>query len=330
MAIAAFVAISAGTLYAGSANADTVASANTTTSTHTRGSGKGHGVGGTVTAINSTSITLTGSNNTTYTVDASNAKFLKIGSGGTTAPTTITIADINVGDTIMVRGTFSGTTVTATQILDGKLPTRVKPAANGTVSAVNGNTITLTSKNGTTYSVDATNAKILKASGQTTTGTSTTRPTPTTITVANIQVGDTLAVQGTVSGTSVTATSIFDGKFAGRGTGSKGTHVAQGPHVAGTVTAITGNAITVNDAHGAKGSTAPVTYSVDATNAKITKSAGKGATPTTISVSDIQVGDMIMVRGTVSGTSVTATSIMDGILIGGHQGIKTVSPVVAQ
>jgi hypothetical protein len=85
----------------------------------------------------------------------------------------------------------------------------VRPAAFGTVSAVSGNIITLTSKMKnatTTYSVDATNAIITKGIGKST----------TTITASGITVGDRLVVQGTVSGTSITATSIRDGLAHGR------------------------------------------------------------------------------------------------------------------
>ena len=105
----------------------------------------------------------------------------------------------------------------------------------------------------------------------------------------------------------------------GRG-GMMGAHK---PGVMGTVTAISGNTITVTSkqfsAHQWGGSgtaqasptTQPtpttITYTVDATNATVKKNAATSA------VSSIAVGDMVMVQGTVSGTSVTATSIIDGM-----------------
>lgn len=353
--IAALLAVSAGGLmYAGTADAATTSTtANSTTLGGNWGAGfhgsrKGHGISGTVSAINGDSITVNGTthgNSTTgttpvvYTVDATNAKIVKIVSNtsGTTpiAPATITISGINVGDTVMIQGTVSGTSVTATQITDGTFPARVPPAATGTVSAISGSAITLTSKNGTTYSVDASNATIMKAptASQTTTGTTPTRPTPTTITVADIQVGDTLMVQGTTSGTSITATSIFDGVFGGQGhdsfSGSQETGKGT-PRIGGTVTAINGDSITVSSTHrnSSTGST-PVVYTVDAANATISKSAAKGVAPTTISVSGINVGDTIMVTGTISGTSVTATTIRDGLFMGGHRGTTTTTSTVA-
>src|ERR1700722_5977915 len=83
-----------------------------------------------------------------------------------------------------------------------------RPAVVGTVSAVSGTTLTVTGMAGpnggspTTYTFDASSATVTK-SGQTSS-------------VSSIAVGDTVAVQGTVSGTTVTATSIRDGQFAMR------------------------------------------------------------------------------------------------------------------
>ena len=87
----------------------------------------------------------------------------------------------------------------------------VRPGVTGTVSAISGTTLTVTSKKmergmnkaGTstpaasvTYTVDASNATVTKNN--------------TTSTLSAIAVGDTIMVQGTVSGTNVTATTIRD------------------------------------------------------------------------------------------------------------------------
>jgi hypothetical protein len=189
------------------------------------------GIGGTVTAISGSTITVQGKNSTSYTVDATSSKISKITAPATagTKPTitTITLADIQVGDTLRVQGTVSGTTVTATQITDGTFIGGGKgkgmmgkgkgegknemPGVGGTVTAISGSTITVQGKNSTSYTVDATTAKISKITAPTTAGT---KPTITSITVADIQVGDTLRVHGTVSGTTVTATNITDGQIA--------------------------------------------------------------------------------------------------------------------
>ncbi len=176
--------------------------------------------------------------------------------------------------------------------------TRGAPGVFGTVSAISGESITLTSKGfgqnatPTTYTVDATNATVTKDGASSS--------------VSAIAVGDTLMVQGTVSGTTVTATKIDDG-MGGRGPG-------MAPGVFGTVASISGNSISVTSKGGPNGA-AGTTYTVDATNATVTKDG------TASSVSTIVVGDTVMVEGTVSGTTVTATTIRDGMLQGG-QGVK--------
>ena len=175
------------------------------------------------------------------------------------------------------------------------------PGVFGTVSAVSGNTLTVASKgfgpNATaaTYTVDATNATVTKNGSAST--------------LSNVSVGDSVSVQGTVSGTNVTATAVRDGMM-GRGMG-------QAPGVFGTVASVSGNTLTVTSKMG-PGGTAGTTYTVDATNATVTKNGASS------SVSNVSTGDTVMVQGTVSGTSVTATSIRDGL----PQGQKPQTPVI--
>lgn len=158
---------------------------------------------------------------TTYTVNATNAQIYK-----GTATTTVSISDIAVGDTVIVQGTVSGTSITATVIRDGvEVPMvgqpggpikRVfgghgasstasgtppiqgngEPVIGGNVTAVSGTSITVTNASNVTYAIDAASTTIVKN------GTSTT--------IGNIAVGDSLIVQGTVNGNSVTASSIID------------------------------------------------------------------------------------------------------------------------
>jgi len=189
----------------------------------------------------------------------------------------------------------------------GKMP----PGVFGTVTAVSGTSITLTSKGfmmrgkpgsttsttapaptPTTYTVDASNATVTKNNAASS--------------VSAIAVGDTLMVQGTVSGTSVTATKINDGMPMMRGGQGGPNGGAQGspiqgngePVIGGAITAVSGTTLTVNAKAG-------VTYSVDASSAVIKKG---NATST---VSAITVGDNVVVQGTVNGTSVVASSVMD-------------------
>lgn len=163
---------------------------------------------GKVTAISGTTITVQDqkpgeTSNTIYTVDASAAKILKHAEG--TTPVESSISAILVGDTVAVRGTVSGTSVSATEIMDGVMMKGMHggkgfggrgSGTHGTVSAVSGSTITLTGTDGKSYTVDATSAQINKI---------------LSIKVSDVQVGDILNVHGDVSGTNVTAKHIMDG-----------------------------------------------------------------------------------------------------------------------
>ncbi len=173
------------------------------------------------------------------------------------------------------------------------------PAAVGKVTSIVGDSITLTDKkNNTTYVIDATNATITKHPAPTTQGTT---PSATTISVSQVAVGDMIAVQGTVSGTTITATKIEDGIGAmGGRMGGPGNHGGMGGQgVRGMVTAVNGSTVTVTGIDGKS-------YTVDASNTSVGKFE-------TIPVSSIQVGDSIGIQGAINGTSVTAKSIMDGI-----------------
>ncbi len=84
-----------------------------------------------------------------------------------------------------------------------------RPTAFGTVVSVSGSTITMTdARTGSTYTVNTSGAKLTKS---TTTAAGQVHTAPTAITVADILPGDTLAVHGTASGTTITATSVRDG-----------------------------------------------------------------------------------------------------------------------
>lgn len=169
----------------------------------------------------------------------------------------------------------------------------------GKVTAVNGTTLTITSLNmdknattqtSTTYTVNAASAVIDKNQ----------KPA----TVSTIAVGDNIMVEGTISGTTITAIRIHDGVMA---KGNSQTPVGGGmnfpegngqPIIGGTVTAVNGTTITITNKSN-------VVYTIDASKAKITK---RGTTAT---VSNIAVGDTLIAQGTVNGTSVSAVSIVD-------------------
>jgi hypothetical protein len=170
------------------------------------------------------------------------------------------------------------------------------PGVFGTVSAINGSTLTITSKGfgpnaaAQTYTVDASSATVMKNNA--------------TSTLSAVVVGDTVMVQGTVSGTSVTAKTIRDGMPAMRGD-KEGTPMRpsfiQGngqPVVGGSVTAVNGSSLTITN----KGN---ATFTIDATHATVAKDNASST------LSAIAVGDMVIVQGTINGSAVTASSIID-------------------
>src|SRR5579872_7449282 len=109
---------------------------------------------------------------TTYSVGATNATVTKNGAASS-------VSAIAVGDMIIVQGTVSGTSVTATKINDGfmmrgRMPGtgpnaqtlaftgNGSPVIGGSVSAISGDTLTVTAKGGTAYTVDGTSASVQK------------------------------------------------------------------------------------------------------------------------------------------------------------------------
>jgi hypothetical protein len=224
------------------------------------------GVVGTVSAVNGSTFTVTSkgmmharpnasssgatsatATATVYTVNASNATVYKNN-------VTSTIASVAAGDTVMVQGTVSGTTVTATTVRDGVgsatgkasmpgekgftrgasstlpvLPIKGngEPVVGGNIIAINGTTLTVTNTSNVTYTVDASSATIVKGN--------------VTSSIANVATGDSVVVQGTVNGTSITASSVIDqgtkGKNASSTTGVSASH---GNFVSGIFGAIGG------------------------------------------------------------------------------------------
>ena len=182
----------------------------------------------------------------------------------------------------------------------------MRPAVFGTVASVSGNIIMVNGRQGfgttsptTVFTVDATNATVMKNNA--------------TSSISNIVVGDTVLVQGTVSGTNVIATKIRDGVVMtrkpggpnGSGNNNPGqtpmTPPIQGngqPVVAGTVTSVSGDIISITNKSNAA-------YTIDATNAKIVQGQN------TIAIGNVAVGNTVLVQGTVSGSSVVASTVID-------------------
>jgi hypothetical protein len=183
----------------------------------------------------------------------------------------------------------------------------MRPVVFGKVTAVSGNTITVSGTNGfsqnatnVTYTVDATNAKIMK--------------NKVAGTMASIVVGDTIMAEGTLTGTNLVATVVHDGlppmdgkKGEDKEKGDKNKNremldlniTGNGqPIIAGTVVSVTGNSVVITNKSN-------VSYTVDATNAKIVKG------PAVATIASVAVGDSVIVQGTVNGNAVVAASLID-------------------
>jgi hypothetical protein len=90
----------------------------------------------------------------------------------------------------------------------------------------------------------------------------------------------------------------------GKKGGSDGYRIADGvkPAAAGVIQSVSGSIITIKDR-------SDTMYTIDVSSANIFRG-GRGQASTTIAVSDIRVGDMLGVKGAITGTHVIATDVM--------------------
>ncbi len=197
VALSALLALGAGAGITALASAQSL---DTDTAAAMTSERRGPGVMGEVTAVSGNTVTVKDERSgTTYTVDVSSAKVM-VGQEGA-APTQGVVSDIEVGDTIGARGTVSGTTVTATEVMTGDF-LKGGPGmhggrgVHGTISSISGTSVTITNTDGTSYTVDASDATVSKT---------------VDISVSDLAVGDEVGVMGEVSGTSVDAEHIMSG-----------------------------------------------------------------------------------------------------------------------
>ncbi len=175
---------------------------------------------------------------------------------------------------------------------------------SGTITAINGTNLMVSGRQGfgnagtaITYTVDTSAAKVFKDN--------------VASSLSTLAVGNSLRIEGTISGTNIAATSIrfnSNGGPQGMRTNGKGERFGSStipaitgngqPVVAGSVTAISGATITVATRSG-------IQYTVDTASAKIVKGQA------TISLANVMVGDTVVVQGLTSGTSITASSVID-------------------
>jgi hypothetical protein len=114
---------------------------------------------GKVTAVASGLFTLEAKDGKVYTVNSANATFTLPFNGKFIA------SDLKVGDAVKVRGTISGTAITASSVI--VVPANKRPVkGKATVSAVNGSTLTVLTKSGNTVTVNTdSNTTVTKQDG---------------------------------------------------------------------------------------------------------------------------------------------------------------------
>jgi hypothetical protein len=201
------------------------------------------------------------------------------------------LANVAKGDFVVVFGTVSGSTVTASKIVIGGSPRNHGFAVAGTVQGMPGaDSFTIKTPSGATDTVDVSPTTSYFERGV------------LTVSLSDVAAGDYVAVFGTVSGSTVTATKVAiatpqpsNGQFA----------------TAGTVqTSPSGGSFVIetwNHTQVIVQTSSSTTY---------TERGVSGA-----SLADIAIADNVAVFGTVSGASVTATQVaVGGNGVGGGPG----------
>jgi hypothetical protein len=178
----------------------------------------------------------------------------------------------------------------------------VKPAMIGNITAISGSILTVTGENKTTYTIDATNAKITQGFGA----------NATTLAISNLTVGETIFANGTVSGTNVTATTVSVMNNADKTRVGQPGDFRGNRGVSGNVTAVNGSSFTVQrtgrmpDEKIATSTIQNVFYTVNTTGSTVFKKDGQAAT-----LADVVQSERVMVTGTIDATTntVTATAV---------------------
>jgi hypothetical protein len=243
------------------------------------GPGRGNGPGGygrgrdlTVTNVNGNTITASSRFGQTVTVQVSATTVY------TEAGATASLSDIHAGSEIAVNSSSSGTSATT---IDATGITILLPSQGGVVTAVNGNTLTLTGFDGATHTVTVNATTRYQKAGQ-------------SATLSDISSGTAIVAEGTTnSDGSLTALRV----------------TIQLPHLDGQVTAVNGTSYTVTGRSGQSytiAATASTTY--------------VNADGTSASASAVKTGTFIMAEGTLSsdGKTLTAQRITIGATDRGH------------
>ncbi len=167
---------------------------------------------GTVASVGSNTFTITTKDDTTVTVNVSSTTTYR--DAGESSPT---LADVTVGQHVAVFGTETSDVVTAASVaignppggggkgVPGEFPGGSPPAAMGTVASVGSNTFTITTKDDTTVTVNVSSTTTYRDAGE------------SSPTLADVTVGQHVAVFGTETSDVVTAASVAIGNPPGGG-----------------------------------------------------------------------------------------------------------------
>jgi hypothetical protein len=168
-------------------------------------------VHGSVTAVSGSTITLAANNGATYSVVTGNrTSFFDVvrgGTFGTRSRSASSLSGIAVGDTLTAKGALSGATLSAKTVLD---VTGARPI-HGSVTAVSGSTITLTTKSGSVYTINTSNSTQFWQVAAT--GGPFGKRTKTPSSLDAIGVGDKISVHGTAGASNtavVNATTVLE------------------------------------------------------------------------------------------------------------------------
>ena len=175
-----------------------------------------------------------------------------------------------------------------------------QPVLRGQVTAVTDGSATVTTKDGTEYSVETLNAKIMKKSLP-----SLDASAPS---VPFLAVGDSVVVLGTLSGTAVTNTTmiyVLPPTPPQNSTAENNPVVDKQPALIGTVTTVTESGFTLTGRDGKN-------FAIDTTKTVYLK-AGETTSTSSDTTTGVAVGDTVAVFGTSSDTAFVATRVITGI-----------------
>ena len=240
--------------------------------------GPGNTVAGDVTAINADVLTLHTLQGDSVTVQA-NARTRYRAKDNPN----FTLADIQINDRLIVRGQWVGGRLHANLIT--LVPADLRDVAAGKVTAINGATLVVTKRDGTSLNVLTTNDTVYHS------------PNIQNPTFADIKVGDMVEAAGVLNGDTLAAGQV---RF-----NTPPVHTP-GPITLGRIASINGSTLTLNQPFGET-----LTVNTDANTFVVQR--GQGG-PQVISLSDLAVGEGVMVIGPRSsdGSSIAARVILAG------------------